>query len=478
MASKRTDLFIKQLASKGIPAKAATDPDWDKYSLTYNLRLPVAPAAVVVPDNIQHVCDAVIGADHHGFKVQPRSGGHSYASYGSGGMNGAVVVVDLRNFQDIDFVSEDVVRVGSGVRLGNLARSIYNQAKRALAHGTCAGVGIGGHFTHGGYGLSSRAWGLAMDQIVALDVVTADGQCLHVDKFRHPYLYYAMRGAGDSFGIVVNFYLQTQPAPESVINWYIKINDVTKSVESAINAFQHIQQFVHDASSVDRQLGFNVSLASGYFAIGGTYQGSRARFEDVIVPALLNNIPEEPTVEIQQVDWLTSLKLLNQGQDLDVSSPYEEHSNFFAKSVVVPEPGYTKASLEKFFMYLFDEGARAPVPYFILIDLYGGADSQVSTKTLDFSAFAHRDALWVAQLYGYVGNDEKFPAEGLEFITKLAESMTTHLPKYGAYENYTDPSLTREQAHELYHGEKLCNRLKDLKKKLDPGNVFANPQSI
>ncbi|KAI5859928.1 putative glucooligosaccharide oxidase [Durotheca rogersii] len=477
MTSTQADIITKQLADMEIPVKGAADSDWTVFSSTYNLRLPVVPAAVVLPRTVQHVSDAVLCAAQHGFKVQARSGGHSYASYSNGGVDGAVVV-DLRYFQDVELISDSVVRVGGGVRVGNLACAIYDQSKRALAHGTCAAVGVGGHFTHGGYGLSSRAWGLAMDQIVAMDVVTADGRCQYVDNSKNPDLYYAMRGAADSFGIAVNFYLETQPAPESVTNWYIKICDATKSVENAVSALQHIQTYVHDESLIDRRLGLNVSLSSDFFGIGGTYFGSRADFEDAILPALLKGIPENPTIEVQQVDWLTSLKLLNQGQDLHVSDNYADHSNFFAKSAIVPEPGYTKDALASFFTHLLGEGARAPVSYFIMLDLYGGADSQINNKSAGSSAFAHRDALWVAQVYGYVGNDEPFPAEGLEFVDGLVQSMTRHLPEHRSYENYTDPSLTREQAHEQYRGRELYNELKSLKEKLDPGNVFANPQSI
>ena len=61
------------------------------------------------------------------------------------------MVIDLEGFQNISVNSTGVVQVGGGVRLGNLALRIYNQSKRALPHGVCPGVGIGGHASHGGY---------------------------------------------------------------------------------------------------------------------------------------------------------------------------------------------------------------------------------------------------------------------------------------------------------------------------------------
>ena len=66
-------------------------------------------------------------------------------------------MIFLESFQDIKLDdATGIATVGGGVRLGNLAQGIWDQGKRALSHGTCPGVGIGGHFTHGGYGHTSR----------------------------------------------------------------------------------------------------------------------------------------------------------------------------------------------------------------------------------------------------------------------------------------------------------------------------------
>lgn len=61
------------------------------------------------------------------------------------------MVIDLEAFNNISVNNAGVAQVGGGVRLGNLALGIYNQSKRALAHGVCPGVGVGGHASHGGY---------------------------------------------------------------------------------------------------------------------------------------------------------------------------------------------------------------------------------------------------------------------------------------------------------------------------------------
>ena len=89
--------------------------------------------------------------------VTARAGGHSYAAYGLGGEDGHLVV-DLRNFNNISVdVVTGIATIGAGCRLGDIAIALFNQAGRALPHGTCPLVGIGGHASYGGYVLPLRA---------------------------------------------------------------------------------------------------------------------------------------------------------------------------------------------------------------------------------------------------------------------------------------------------------------------------------
>lgn len=81
------------------------------------------------------------------------------------------------------------------------------------------------------------------------------------------------------------------------------------------------------------------------------------------------------------------------------------------------------------------------------------------------------------QLYGHKENagDEAVP-----FINNLTHAITSAAPdtEFGAYLNYVDPSLSQEEAHRLYYGEELLRRLQDVKRAVDPKNVFWNPQGI
>lgn len=181
--------LITCLTVNSVPVKRTSDPDWNAYASTYNARLQYKPAVVVLPSTAQHVSDAVRCAAKDGVKVQAKSGGHSYASFSTGGQDGSMVIL-LENFQDVDVREDGVARVGAGTRLGNLGLAIYEQGKRALTHGLCKSVGVGGHFLHGGFGHWSRAWGLALDQIVGLDVVLANGSLVRASERTYPEVYY------------------------------------------------------------------------------------------------------------------------------------------------------------------------------------------------------------------------------------------------------------------------------------------------
>ncbi|KAI4097029.1 MAG: hypothetical protein L6R37_006865 [Teloschistes peruensis] len=471
------------LGKKNVPIRLTSSSDFASLAKPYNLRLPYTPAVIVLPITTQHVSDAVVCAGQNNVKVQARSGGHSYASFSLGGQSGSMVI-DLENFQTISLDANKVATVGGGVRLGNLANGIYNQGQRALPHGTCPGVGVGGHATHGGFGLSSRAWGLTLDTIVGLDVVLANGSFIHATSSAYPDIYYALRGAADSFGIVTTFYLQTQPAPSSVVQWGYSIPNMFKSASQSATYFSHIQSFAQNASVVDRNLGIGIYMDGSGFSISGTYFGPLATFNSKIAPELLRTLPTPTKSSAQSITWIQSLTALADGQPLQQpTTGYDLHDDFFAKSLVVPaSQPFTQATLTSYFDYIIKNGVNAANPWYSIINLYGGPDSQINNKPASFSsAYSDRTALWVLQHYGYTGNTGvPFPQGIVPFVEGLSNSITKAQPGtvFPGYANYVDPSLSAEEAHKAYFDEATYGRLVAIKGKVDPGKVFWNPQAV
>ena len=474
------------LGASNVPVRFASSNDFNALSQPYNLRLTYTPAVIVLPNITQHVSDAVKCAGKANVKVQAKSGGHSYASFSSGGQNGSMVI-DLESFQSIVVNATNIAAVGAGVRLGNLAEGIYNQSKRALPHGTCPGVGIGGHATHGGFGYSSRAWGLTLDTIVGMDTVLANGTSIYVSKDTYPDLWYAMRGDAADFGIVTTFYLQTQPAPDKVVNWQYNFGDMFSNASSTAAIFQHIQSFALNRTLVDRKLGLGMYLDGTTFYVSGTYFGTLDDFNNKLSPALLAGLPKPSWTNVHALSWLDSLVALANNAPLPQPlTGYSAHDDFFAKSVVTPASNpLTPEQMTAYFTYINANGVNNATTgsWFSIINLYGGPDSQINAVPSSSAAYSDRSAMWVVQHYGYTGNrNAPYPQASIEFVDGLNDALTGVMEKqgvvFGAYQNYVDPSLSAQQAHDLYYGKETYARLLGIKGQVDPGKVLWNPQSV
>lgn len=461
--------------AKNVPYKLASNAEYAELVEPYNLRLPYKPAVVVVPTTNQHVQDAVLCAAQASLKVQAKSGGHSYANFGNGGRDGSLII-NLESFQNIQLdKNTGIVTVGGGVRLGNLADGIFTQNNAALAHGTCPGVGIGGHFTHGGYSHTSRSWGLAMDQIVGADVVLANGTLIKTTSSQYPEIFWAIRGAAESFGIVTTFYLQTRAAPSAVTWFSFPLNSVWGSKATFTNTFLHLQDVATNASIIDNRISFGIYMDGwGSYSVSGAYFGTVEDFNQRIRPEFLRTLPAPASPTVRSYSWYDFLVL--QSGETTIKVPfqgYDEHENFFAKSITVPESdGLSANALNAFYDHV---QARNGVDFYVIINLYGGPGSAINTKDTNYAAYADRDSLWVFQNWGYATN-----ANAVSFINGLNSAVINAQPQthFGAYLNYVDSSYSAATAHQLYYGDALYARLLALKQRVDPAGVFWNPQAI
>jgi FAD/FMN-containing dehydrogenase len=171
------------------------------------------PAAIVRPTDAKEVAQVVLFARDTGLELAVRSGGHSVARHSvtEGG-----IVLDLRDLRALDI---DPQQRTAWAQTG-LTAGAYSTA--AGAHGLATGfgdtgsVGIGGLTLGGGIGLLVRKYGLTIDDLLAAELVTADGQLLHVDDQEHPELFWAIRGGGGNFGVATRFKFRLHPLDQFV----------------------------------------------------------------------------------------------------------------------------------------------------------------------------------------------------------------------------------------------------------------------
>jgi hypothetical protein len=309
--------------------------------------------------------------------------------------------------------------------------------------------------------------------------VLANGTIAHTSASQFPDLFYALKGAAESFGIIYNFYLQTLPAPSSVINWSATIPGALKSADTAAAGILALQKTVLDAKTTNGNLSFSIYTdIDGSFSLSGwCISCSLSTFKSTTLPALLAGFPTPESTSVKSLGWLDSLVSMADGAALAVPlSGYAAHDTFYAKSVVVPTSSpFTSASLKAWFGYMLKQGESAPSPWFSIINLYGGVGSAINSVSASASAYADRDALWVVQNYAYTANNA-LPYN--KAITTFVNGLNAALGVQTAYLNYIDPELTPAQAAKAYYGAVAYDKLLGLKKTLDPGSVFWNPQSV
>lgn len=136
-ASPTLASVVNCLSDSNVPQEIPGTESFTQAIIPMNIRLNYTPIAFAVPTTVPQVQSAVNCAAQYGVKVNPKSGGHSYASHSLGGEDGHLVV-DLKYFDSVELNnSTGLATVGPGTRLGNLALELYSQGGRAIAHGVC-----------------------------------------------------------------------------------------------------------------------------------------------------------------------------------------------------------------------------------------------------------------------------------------------------------------------------------------------------
>jgi FAD/FMN-containing dehydrogenase len=167
------------------------------------------PDLVVRPSDATGVTAALRHAAEAGLTVSVRSGGHSLAGFGT---HTDGIVIDLRQLDGVRVLDRDSrrVRIGAGATWGAVSAALRRRGL-ALTAGDTTSVGVGGLTLAGGIGWMARRYGLAIDNLAGADVVTADGRVIRADPTQHSGLFWALRGGGGNFGVVVSFDFTAQP---------------------------------------------------------------------------------------------------------------------------------------------------------------------------------------------------------------------------------------------------------------------------
>ncbi|GGP32555.1 FAD-binding oxidoreductase [Streptomyces melanogenes] len=211
------------------PVIGPQDQEYTEARTIYNAMIDRRPAAVVRCADAGDVIDAVDFVRDHGLELAVRGGGHSGA-----GLclvdDGVTLDLSPMRWVRVD-PSAEIAQVGGGSLLGDL-----DHAAHAFGLATPAGImsttGVGGLTLGGGHGHLTRKYGLTIDNLLAADVVLADGSFVTTNERNHPDLFWALRGGGGNFGVVTAFTFSLHPVHTVVLGvtvWTLdRIGDVLR----------------------------------------------------------------------------------------------------------------------------------------------------------------------------------------------------------------------------------------------------------
>lgn len=471
--------LVADLTQNNITILSPGQDGYSTSSTAYNLRFTFQPAVIAFPNTPQDVSTVMKIAQQFNYQVVARSGGHSYIANGLGGRDGSVVV-DMSNFVEISVNSTTfIATIGPGNRVGDVALGL-NNAGRALPHGTCPYLGMGGHSGYGGYGFTSRKWGLTLDTIQSLEVVLANGTIATASLANYPDLFFALRGASGSFGIVTSIQVTTFAAPASATVFTYTWDF---SAAEAANATQQFQNYVQGniPQEFAAELDVGKGSASGRvaFSLAGGWYGPADDFDAIIAP-YLDELPPPSAQTITPGTYIESVQNLGGLGRLNTNGIPDSNDTFYAKSLMTPEASpMTSTALNAFMSYLGDVGFTADTSWFVQFELYGGTNSAINNVPLNATAFAHRSSLFTIQFYTSApGNVPPFPDDGFTLLDGMVSSILNNEPSdwdYGAYTNYIDDLLVNWQT--LYYGPHYPV-LERLKGQYDPLDTFNFPLSI
>ncbi|EFQ33608.1 FAD binding domain-containing protein [Colletotrichum graminicola M1.001] len=454
------------LNAANIPIIISSSSDWTSDIRPYNARVLFTPALVVSAANERHVQAAVRCASQYGKSVTALGGGHSYSSSGFGGEDGHVVV-RLDEMFGVTLNADNTATVQAGARLGHVATSLLNEGGRAISHGS---VGVSGHSIHGGYGFSSHLHGLAVDWIIEATVITADGNTVKASPNQNSDLFWAIRGAGSSFGIVTEFKFDTFAAP-SVVTWYTVPLKLER--DRLIEALFALQQYAQ--SNMPAELNMRAVISQDSTAFDGLYFGTEAQTRNVLMSFFSPLGIDLSGATVNETDWMGQLEHYA-GQELDQTGPQSATDTFYASSLLtkeVPQDGF-----EAFVNYYLNTAKSINTGWFVLIDVHGGNNSKTAQVANSATAYAHRDKVLLWQFYDSSGGST-YPSTGYAFLGDWMSSVTNTISKseWGRYANYADSQLSMRDAQDQYYRDNLP-RLKTIKTKYDAKGLFTCPQGV
>lgn len=419
------------------------DQDYDALRKVWNAIVDKRPALIVRCAGVADVIDAVTFAREFDLLVSVRCGGHNIAGT-SVCDNGLMIDLSLMRSVHVDPVRQ-IARVEGGATLGRLDRET-----QAFGLATTAGVvthtGVGGLTLGGGVGRLARKFGLACDNLISVDVVTADGRFLTASLSDNEDLFWGLRGGGGNFGIATSFEFRLHAIGTEVLR-----GAATYPIENAKEALQFFREYALNAPDEVTTAAAFLTADDGtpVLSLSACHIAPLAQAESVLWP--LVNFASPMSAGIESV---TYIKIQAEADEI---FPYGQ--NYYWKT------HFIKDLPDDAIDTLLSRFAVVPGPWSLLaFQQYGGAVGRIAPAE---TAFSHRDAQFdfLPVAIWHEPSEAKAHIEWARETWKAMEPFSTG----GTYIN--DLGDEGEERVRAAVGQNY-DRLVALKNKYDPTNFF------
>ncbi|KAG0514675.1 hypothetical protein BDA96_10G213400 [Sorghum bicolor] len=439
------------------------------------------PLYIITPTEPDHIQATVACGRKHGMRVRVRSGGHDYEglSYRSTKPE-TFAVVDMSLLRKVSLDGKAATAwVDSGAQLGDIYYALGKWApKLGFPAGVCATIGVGGHFSGGGFGMMLRKHGLAVDNVVDAKVVDANGNLLDRKTMGEDYFWAIRGGGGESFGIVVSWQLKLVPVPPKVT-----VLQIPRGVKDG--AIDLIVKWQQVAPSLPEDLMIRILAMGGTAIFEGLFLGT---CKDLL-PLMASRFPELGVKQgdCKEMSWVQSVAFIPMGDKATMKDLLNRTSNIRSfgkyKSDYVKDP-IAKPVWEKIYAWLAKPGAGI-----MIMDPYGAKISAIPDRA---TPFPHRQGMLFNIQYVTYWSGEAAGAAPTQWSRDMYAFMEPYVTKNPrqAYVNYRDLDLGVNQVvNEIstyesgkVWGEKYFSfnfeRLARIKAKVDPTDYFRNEQTI
>lgn len=431
------------------------DKTYNRARMEFNRRFSKFPRAIVFCRRTQDVINAVKWARERGVRFRARSGRHSYEGFSS--VNGGIII----DVSEMNRVKVDRKNKVAYVQTGNPLARVYKKLwdKRvALPAGTAPDVGVAGLALGGGIGLLSRKYGLTLDNLKAVKTVVASGRygakAITASKKTNSDLLWASKGGGGgNFGIATEFTFRVHPIKS------VSIYSITwkwRDLEKVLPAWQRW------APSVTNRLTSTIEVAAkqvGTIVSTGQLLGGAKELRQLIRPLLQTGVPVK--VMVRTVPFIKATQFFA-ATDLNLEPKFKITGAYGYKPL--PREGVK---------VIRDFLSKAPNKHSsVWSQSLGGAGSAVSRVSATATAYPHRKAETIYELSARWRNNKE-QQRNIEWVKGFRKALRPFV--FGDYVNF--PDLQIKNWPKAYYGVNFA-RLKRVKKKYDPHNVFRFAQSI